>query len=201
MSSRATAPTWTRAAGSPRRASPRWAPPVCSGSPCPPSSAASARGRAPSAWSPRSWPGLRLDGDGLRHARSAVAGDRASKTLADRDAILRAAAKGEHLTTLALSEKGSRSQFWAPVSKLAAKGDGFVTSAAKSWVTSANFADSYVSSAQTPGATSPLESTLYLARTQAAEVRAAGRLRRARAARQRLGAGEPGEPAGRRGGT
>ena len=82
--------------------------------------------------------------------------------------------KGEHLSTLALSEKGSRSQFWAPVSQLAAKGDGFVASATKSWVTSANFADSYVSSAQAPDATSPLESTIYLARTGAAEVRPQG---------------------------
>jgi alkylation response protein AidB-like acyl-CoA dehydrogenase len=97
-----------------------------------------------------------------------------SKSLADRDAILRAVAKGEHLTTLALSEKGSRSQFWAPVSKLAVKGDAFETSAAKSWVTAANFADSYVSSAQAPGAQSPLESTIYLARTGAAQVRPGG---------------------------
>jgi alkylation response protein AidB-like acyl-CoA dehydrogenase len=102
---------------------------------------------------------------------SAVQAILSSKLLADRDAILRAAAKGQHLSTLSLSEKGSRSQFWAPVSKLAAKGDGFVTSAAKSWVTSANFADSYVSSAQAPGAQSPLESTIYLARTEVAEVR------------------------------
>jgi alkylation response protein AidB-like acyl-CoA dehydrogenase len=102
---------------------------------------------------------------------SAVQAITSSKLLAERDAILRAAAKGKHLSTLSLSEKGSRSQFWAPVSKMAAKGDGFVTSAAKSWVTSANFADSYVSSAQAPGAQSPLESTIYLARTEAAEVR------------------------------
>jgi len=102
---------------------------------------------------------------------AAVQAISSSKLLADRDAILRAAAKGKHLSTLSLSEKGSRSQFWAPVSKLTAKGDGFVTSAAKSWVTSANFADSYVSSAQAPGAQSPLESTIYLARTAAAEVR------------------------------
>src|SRR6188508_138323 len=94
-----------------------------------------------------------------------------SKSLADRDAILSAAAKGKHLSTLSLSEKGSRSQFWAPVSKLAVKGDGFVTRAAKSWVTSANFADSYVSSGQAPDAQSPLESTIYLVRTAAAEVR------------------------------
>src|SRR6185503_11024072 len=102
---------------------------------------------------------------------SALAAISASKSLADRDAILREAAKGEHLSTLALSEKGSRSQFWAPVSQLGPKGDGFVTSAAKSWVTSANSADSYVSSAQAPDAQSPLESTIYLARTEAAELR------------------------------
>jgi len=102
---------------------------------------------------------------------SALAAISASKSLADRDAILREAAKGEHLSTLALSEKGSRSQFWAPVSKLGAQGDGFVTSASKSWVTSANFADSYVSSAQSPDAKSPLESTIYLARTREAQVR------------------------------
>jgi alkylation response protein AidB-like acyl-CoA dehydrogenase len=94
-----------------------------------------------------------------------------SQSLGDRDALLRAIAKGAHLTTLAFSEKGSRSQFWAPVSKLAVKGDGFVTNAAKSWVTSANHADSYVSSAQMPGAQSPLESTIYLVRTEANEVR------------------------------
>jgi alkylation response protein AidB-like acyl-CoA dehydrogenase len=102
---------------------------------------------------------------------SALQAISASKLLAERDAILRAAAKGKHLSTLSLSEKGSRSQFWAPVSKMAAKGDGFVTSAAKSWVTSASFADSYVSSAQAPGAQSPLESTIYLARTEGSEVR------------------------------
>jgi len=95
----------------------------------------------------------------------------AASTLADRDAVLSQIARGEHLTTLALSEKGSRSQFWAPVSQLRAHGDGFVTTAAKSWVTSANEADSYVSSAQMPGAQSPLQSTLYFARTQSDAVR------------------------------
>lgn len=96
-----------------------------------------------------------------------------SQTLADRDAILKAAAAGKHLTTLAFSEKGSRSQFWAPVSKLEAKGDGFVTNAFKSWVTSASRADSYVSSAQKPGAASPMESTVYLARKGAPGLRIA----------------------------
>jgi alkylation response protein AidB-like acyl-CoA dehydrogenase len=101
---------------------------------------------------------------------AAVQAIASSGSLADRDTVLRAAAKGRHLSTLSLSEKGSRSQFWAPVSQLSAKGDAFVTSAAKSWVTSANAADSYVSSAQAPGAQSPLESTVYLARTERAEV-------------------------------
>lgn len=89
-----------------------------------------------------------------------------STTLAGRDDILRDIAAGRHLTTLAFSEKGSRSQFWAPVSTLtpADDGNGFVTNAVKSWVTSASQADSYVSSVQRPGAESPLESTLYLLR-------------------------------------
>jgi alkylation response protein AidB-like acyl-CoA dehydrogenase len=86
----------------------------------------------------------------------------ASTTLAGKDALLKDVAAGRHLTTLAFSEKGSRSQFWAPVSQLMAKDGAFVTDAAKSWVTAAAEAHSYVSSAQKPGAASPLESTLYL---------------------------------------
>ena len=94
-----------------------------------------------------------------------------SDILASRDEVLREIAAGRHLTTLAFSETGSRSQFWAPVSQLAEKGGGYETSAAKSWVTSANNADSYVSSAQQPGAASPLESTVYLVRRKSSGVR------------------------------
>jgi isovaleryl-CoA dehydrogenase len=61
-------------------------------------------------------------------------------------AELRAAAKGEHLSTLAFSEKGSRSQFWAPVSKAAESGEAYSLSAQKSWVTSAGEADGIVAS-------------------------------------------------------
>ena len=82
----------------------------------------------------------------------------ASKTLGSRAAVLKAIAAGRHLTTLALSEKGSRSVFWIPVSKLI----GDTTSAQKSWVTSAGNADSYVADAGLPDAKSPLESVLYL---------------------------------------
>ncbi|HEV8254583.1 MAG TPA: acyl-CoA dehydrogenase family protein [Vicinamibacteria bacterium] len=106
---------------------------------------------------------------------SAVQAIAASATLADRDDVLREVAKGKHLTTLALSERGSRSQFWAPVSKLEPNGRGWVTSATKSWVTSAGHADSMVASAQRAGAESPLESTLYLARKGASGVKVTGR--------------------------
>ncbi len=97
-----------------------------------------------------------------------------STTLSDRDALLRSIAAGRHLTTLAFSEKGSRSHFWAPVSRLAADGSNFTTSASKSWVTTAARADSYVSSGQAPTAASPLESTLYLVRKGAKGVRISG---------------------------
>ncbi len=60
--------------------------------------------------------------------------------------LLRDAAAGRHLSTLAFSEKGSRSQFWAPVSKAVAAGNGVKLSAEKSWVTSAGYADGIVSS-------------------------------------------------------
>ena len=62
------------------------------------------------------------------------------------DAVLRQAAAGKHLSTLAFSEKGSRSQFWAPVSQAVDSGNGVILSAEKSWVTSAGYADGIVSS-------------------------------------------------------
>lgn len=94
--------------------------------------------------------------------------------LAGKDAILRDIASGRHLTTLALSERGSRSQFWAPVSRLVEGGGAYTTNAFKSWVTSAHHADSYVSSAQMPGGASPAESTLYLLPRTRDGVRVAG---------------------------
>lgn len=95
----------------------------------------------------------------------------ASQTLENRKALLSEMAAGKHLTTLAFSERGSRSQFWAPVSQLREAGhDRFRTTASKSWVTAAHHAHSYVASAQKPGAASPLESTLYVVRPTAAGV-------------------------------
>jgi alkylation response protein AidB-like acyl-CoA dehydrogenase len=90
-----------------------------------------------------------------------------SSVMADRETILKEIAQGKHLTTLAFSESGSRSQFWAPVSKLEESNGHFVTSAAKSWVTSAAHANSYVTTGQKPQAASPLESTVYFVRREA----------------------------------
>lgn len=86
----------------------------------------------------------------------------ASTTLAHKAEVLQAMSAGKHLTTLAFSEQGSRSQFWAPLSQLVVQAPGYQIHAAKSWVTAAHHADSYVSSAQRPGTESPLEFTLYL---------------------------------------
>jgi len=76
---------------------------------------------------------------------------------------LRGAAGGTHLSTIAFSERGSRSHFWAPVSR-AVSGDGGVMSlsAQKSFVTSAGQADGYVVSTLDANAKQPLESTIYL---------------------------------------
>ena len=60
--------------------------------------------------------------------------------------VRQAIAAGQHVSTLAFSEAGSRSHFWAPLSTAAAvSGNGHVQlDAKKSWITSAGEADSYV---------------------------------------------------------
>jgi alkylation response protein AidB-like acyl-CoA dehydrogenase len=75
---------------------------------------------------------------------------------------LRDISAGKHLSTLAFSEAGSRSHFWAPVSRAKRNAAGVHLSAKKSWVTSAGHAQSYVVSALSPEGKSPTESTLYL---------------------------------------
>ncbi len=69
-------------------------------------------------------------------------------------------AAGKHLTTLAFSEAGSRSQFWAPMSTSSRVNGHIRLDAAKSWITSAGEADSYVWSSR-PLAAEGL-STLWL---------------------------------------
>lgn len=85
--------------------------------------------------------------------------------------IRRAIAAGKHLSTLAFSEVGSRSHFWAPVSAANVDGDAVRLVARKSWVTSARHADSYVwSSKPTTGGEL---STLWLVPRGTAGVRIA----------------------------
>lgn len=71
-------------------------------------------------------------------------------------------AGGQHLSTLAFSESGSRSHFWAPISRAHRNGAGVYITAKKSWVTSAGCAHSYVVSTLAPEGTGPTDSTLYL---------------------------------------
>lgn len=60
------------------------------------------------------------------------------------DATRRAIAEGKHLSTLAFSEPGSRSHFWAPLSSARVDVAEVVLDAQKSWCTSANHATAYV---------------------------------------------------------
>jgi alkylation response protein AidB-like acyl-CoA dehydrogenase len=74
--------------------------------------------------------------------------------------VRRAVAAGRHVSTLAFSETGSRSHFWAPVGT-AAEADGAIRlDGKKSMITSAGEADSYVWSSRPVSAESA--STLWL---------------------------------------
>jgi isovaleryl-CoA dehydrogenase len=69
-------------------------------------------------------------------------------------------AAGRHVTTLAFSEAGSRSHFWAPLGT-ASRHDGVARlDAQKSWVTAAGEADSYVWSSRPIAAAGPM--TLWI---------------------------------------
>ena len=69
-------------------------------------------------------------------------------------------AAGDYITTLAFSEVGSRSMFWAPMSTATLTGETVTLDAQKSWVTSAGQADGYVWSSKPLAAEGP--STLWL---------------------------------------
>jgi len=70
--------------------------------------------------------------------------------------VRREIASGRHLTTLAFSEAGSRSHFWAPMSSAAPEKDGIRLDARKSWVTAAGEVDSYVWSSRPVEAEGPM---------------------------------------------
>ncbi len=77
-----------------------------------------------------------------------------------------AVARGEHITTLAFSESGSRSHFWAPLSTAVSVKNGVRLDAKKSWATSAGQADSYVWSSKPLAADGA--STIWLVPAKAA---------------------------------
>jgi alkylation response protein AidB-like acyl-CoA dehydrogenase len=87
--------------------------------------------------------------------------------------VRRAIASGRHLSTLAFSESGSRSQFWASTSTATRAAGGRITlNAQKSWITSASQATAYVWSSR------PVEaegaSTLWLVPSDAKGLRLPG---------------------------
>jgi isovaleryl-CoA dehydrogenase len=101
----------------------------------------------------------------------------AALTAAGDKETLTAIAGGTHLSTLAFSEKGSRSHFWAPLSSAVLLDDGQTVrlDAAKSWVTSAGLADSYVwSSRPLHGDPAAGPMTLWLVPAGAAGLSVAG---------------------------
>jgi alkylation response protein AidB-like acyl-CoA dehydrogenase len=72
------------------------------------------------------------------------------------DATREAIGRGDHLTTLAFSEVGSRSHFWVPQGTATAVGESVRLDARKSWVTSAAAADSFVWSSRALDADGPM---------------------------------------------
>jgi isovaleryl-CoA dehydrogenase len=74
----------------------------------------------------------------------------------ERATVLTEIAAGRHLSTLAFSEFGSRSHFWAPVSTATREGGDVRLDARKSWVTAAGEADSYVWSSKALAAQGPM---------------------------------------------
>lgn len=74
--------------------------------------------------------------------------------------VREAIAAGRHVTTLAFSEVGSRSHFWAPLGTATAQDGGARLDAQKSWVTAAGEADTYVWSSRPLAADGPM--TLWL---------------------------------------
>jgi alkylation response protein AidB-like acyl-CoA dehydrogenase len=89
------------------------------------------------------------------------------------EAVRRDIAAGRHLSTLAFSEVGSRSHFWAPVSTATRDKDGVRLDAKKSWCTSANHATAYVWSSKPLAAEGP--STIWLVPRETAGVHVVGK--------------------------
>jgi alkylation response protein AidB-like acyl-CoA dehydrogenase len=88
------------------------------------------------------------------------------------EGVREAIGAGQHLTTLAFSEAGSRSQFWAPLSSATRVDGGIRLDARKSWITAAGEADSYVWSSRPVGSEGPM--SLWLVPAKAPGLSAPG---------------------------
>ena len=86
------------------------------------------------------------------------------EALGPRD-VREAIAGGSHLATLALSEAGSRSHFWSPLSTASRVNGSVQLDARKSWITSAGHANSYVWSSRPVLEEGPM--TLWLVPSEA----------------------------------
>jgi alkylation response protein AidB-like acyl-CoA dehydrogenase len=91
----------------------------------------------------------------MHHVAAAVIAAKATPGQTER--FLIPIAEGKHLTTLALSEPGTGSQFYFPETKLETSADGrFTVSGKKSFVTNGGHADSYVISTVAVGSDAPV---------------------------------------------
>jgi isovaleryl-CoA dehydrogenase len=88
------------------------------------------------------------------------------------EAVRRAVATDQHLTTLAFSEVGSRSHFWVPLSTAVGDNGEVRLDANKSWATAAGEADSYVWSSRPLAADGPM--TLWFVPSDTAGLKVAG---------------------------
>ncbi len=76
----------------------------------------------------------------------------AKATEHQREHYLREIAAGQHITTLALSERGTGAHFYLPETRLDADGEDFLVDGTKQFVTNGDHADSYVVSTVAAGA-------------------------------------------------
>ena len=98
---------------------------------------------------------------GMHLVASAVLGAKATPT--QRTRYLEPIARGEHLSTLALSEPGTGGHFYIPETRLTKTAEGFVVNGTKSFVTSGGHVDSYViSAAPTDAASAPGEFSCFV---------------------------------------
>jgi alkylation response protein AidB-like acyl-CoA dehydrogenase len=93
----------------------------------------------------------------------------------EKERVMRRIVSDKALATLAFSERGSRSHFWAPVSRAARNDGSTVLNCDKSFVTSAGYADYYVVSSGAVTSKGPTDSTIYLVERDAAGIEVSGR--------------------------